>query len=319
MTYPIDASTGSYDTNSGLSGTYIPEIWAGKLLVKFYAATVFASIANTDYEGSIQNHGDKVLIRTVPDLTINDYEIGQSLNYERPRSANVELLIDQGKYYAFNCNDVEKKQSDVDFVNKWAEDASEQLKIAIDTDILAGVYGSAHADNIGTTAGAISGAVDLGTTGTNADAAETLTEATIIDKMVECGQVLDEQNIPNSNRWFVITAWMATRIKVSSLADASYAGDGTSMMRNGRIGVIDNFELFVSNNVYNVAEGTGNLTYSIFGHKSAITFASQLTNNEMIDNPDDFGQLMRGLQVYGYKVVKPEALGVLVCDAGALT
>ena len=319
MVYPIDAGTGAYDAAHGLSGTYIPEIWAGKLLVKFYAATVFGAIANTDYEGSIQNHGDKVNIRTTPDITINDYEIGQSLNYERPRSANTTLLIDQGKYFGFNVNDVEKKQADVDYVNKWAEDASEQMKIAIDTDILAGVYGSAAPANKGIVAGAISGGVDLGAAGTNGDAAESLANTNMIDKIVECGQVLNEQNIPNTNRWFVITSWMATRIKLSELSEASYAGDGTSMMRNGRIGIIDNFELFVSNNVYSAAEGTATLYYPIFGHKSAITFASQLTNNEMIDNPDDFGKLMRGLQVYGYKVVKPEAMGLLICDIAAIT
>ena len=188
------------------------------------------------------------------------------------------------------------------------------MKISIDTDILAGVYSSAATANKGATAGALYGSVDLGAPGTNGDAAESLSKSNIVDKLVECGQVLNEQNVPNSDRWFVITAWMATRIKLSDLADASYAGDGTSMMRNGRIGIIDNFELFVSNNVHTATEGTATLSYPIFGHKSAITFASQLTNNEMIDNPDDFGQLMRGLQVYGYKVIKPEALGYLLCD-----
>lgn len=100
MVYPLDSgiTESGYVAASGLSGTYIPEIWAGKLLVKFYAATVFASIANTDYEGSISSHGDKVKIRTIPDLTIRDYEIGDSLTYERPRQANVDLLIDKGKY-----------------------------------------------------------------------------------------------------------------------------------------------------------------------------------------------------------------------------
>jgi len=319
MTYPIDASTGAYDTNNGLSGTYIPEIWSGKLLEKFYTATVFAAISNTDYEGEIKNHGDKVIIRTVPDITINDYEIGQSLDYERPRSANIELLIDQGKYYAFNVNEVEKKQADINYVDRWAEDASEQLKISIDSDILSAVYASAATANKGATAGVISGGIDLGTTGTNGGSAEALTNGTVVDKMVECGQVLDEQNVPNNNRWFVLPAWMATRIKLSELSEASYAGDGTSMMRNGRIGIINNFELFVSNQVYSVAEGTATLYYPIFGHKSAITFASQLVNNEMIPNPDDFGQLMRGLQVYGYKVVKPDAMGTVCCTIGAIS
>ncbi|WP_300456638.1 hypothetical protein [Desulfobacula sp.] len=313
MVYPIDASLGSYDTNSGLSGTYIPEIWSGKLIEKFYMATVFAAISNTDYEGEITAYGDKVIIRTVPDITIRDYEIGQSLKYEKPRSDNVELLIDQGKYYGVAINSVEKKQADIDYVSKWAEDASEQMKIEIDGDILSDVPSDASAYNVGATAGKISANIDLGAANTDGSDAEPLSKTTIVDKMVACGQVLTEQNVPQTNRWFVIPAWASTRIKTSELSEASYSGDGVSMKRNGRIGVIDTFEIFVSNNVLSTLEGSVTCYSSIFGHKSALTFASQLTENELIDNPDDFGKLMRGLQVYGYKVIKPESMGHLYC------
>lgn len=315
MVYPIDASLGAYDTANGLSGTYIPEIWSGKLLEKFYAATVFAAIANTDYEGEISAHGDKVIIRTVPDITIRDYEIGDTLTYERPRSANVELLIDQGKYYAFTVNDVEKKQADIKYVDKWAEDASEQLKIAVDSDILADIPSDVHAANAGQTAGLNSAAIDLGVAYTDGTKAEALAKSTIIDKIVECGQCLTEQNVPYTNRWFVMPAWAATRVKTSELSEASYSGDGVSMKRNGRIGVIDNFEIYVSNNMLSATESTTVCWSLLFGHKSALTFASQLVKNEMIDNPNDFGKLMRGLQVYGYKVVKPESMGMLYAKA----
>ncbi len=315
MVYPIDASLGSYDTNNGLSGTYIPEIWSGKLIEKFYLATVFAAISNTDYEGEITAYGDKVKIRAVPDITINDYEIGQSLNYEKPRSDNVELLIDQGKYYGVAINSVEQKQADIEYVSKWAEDAAEQMKIKIDEDILADIPSDAATYNYGATAGKVSGNIDLGTTAADGSNAEALSKTTIVDKIVDCGQVLTEQNIPQTNRWFVIAAWMASRIKKSELSEASYSGDGVSMLRNGRIGVVDTFELFVSNNVLSTTEGAVNCYSSIFGHKSALTFASQLTENDLIDNPDDFGKLMRGLQVYGYKVIKGESLGHLYCKA----
>ncbi len=267
----------------------------------------------------ISAYGDKVKIRTVPDITINSYEIGQSLNYERPRSDNVELLIDQGKYYGVAINSVEKKQADVDYVGKWAEDASEQMKIAIDSDVLGDIYTDIHASNNGTTAGAITGGVDLGTTGTNGGSAEALSNTTIVDKMVECGQCLTENNVPQTNRWFVIPAWASSRIKTSELSEASYSGDGVSMLRNGRIGVIDTFEIFVSNNIAQTTEGTATLYHLLFGHKSALTFASQLTENELIDNPDDFGKLMRGLQVYGYKVIKDTAIGHLLAVPAAIS
>jgi len=184
-----------------------------------------------------------VIIRTVPDITIRAYKIGQSLNYERPQSGNVELLIDQGNYYAVAINDVEKKQADINYVDKWAEDASEGMKIAVDTAILSNVPADVNAYNTGDEAGKISGGVDLGEADTDGSSAYELTKSTIVDKVVECGQVLDEQSIPQTNRWFVLPAWACTRIKISELAEASYSGDGVSTKRNGRIGKIDHFEL----------------------------------------------------------------------------
>lgn len=315
MVYPIDSGLGTYATNNGLSGTYIPEIWSGKLIEKFYTATVFAAISNTDYEGEITAHGDKVKIRTVPDITIHDYEIGKSLKYERPRSDNVELRIDKGKYYGVAINAVEKKQSDINFVSNWAEEASEGMKKNIDVGVLADIPSDAGTYNFGSAAGKIAQDIDLGTTAADGSNAVALSKTTITDKMVECGQVLTEQDVPQSNRWFVIPAWASTRIKISELSEASFSGDGVSMKRNGRIGIIDTFEIFVSNHVNSTTEGSVRCFSALFGHKSALTFASQLVENEMIDNPDDFGKLMRGLQVYGYEVIKGESLGHLYCKA----
>ena len=243
MAYPIDASLGTYASAGGLSSTYIPEIWSSKLLEKFYATTVFAAIANTDYESEITAMGDKVIIRTVPDVTIRDYKIGINLNYERLRQANVELLIDKGKYYAFPVNDLEKKQSDINYVTKWAEDAAQQMKITIDSEILGDIYDDVNSDNTGTAAGKESEDINLGTTGTTGESAVEVTSSTVIDKITLCGQVLDEQNVPETGRWFVIPAWMGQRIKTSDLKDASLTGDGKSILRNGRIGMIDRFEI----------------------------------------------------------------------------
>ena len=254
----------------------------------------------------ISAYGDKVNIRTIPDMVIEDYTPGQNLNYKTPEGSVVELLIDKAKSYAFKVNKVEQKQSDIAYMEKWSDDASMQLKITIDSGVLAGVYGDAHADNKGATAGAIHGDVDLGAAGVPVE----ITKANVIDKIVECGQVLTEQNVPETGRWIVIPAWMATRIKTSDLKDASLTGDGTSTLRNGRIGRIDKFEIFESNNLPYASDGTygANCWHCIAGHKSGITFATQLVENEMLPNPNDFGKLIRGLQVFGYKVIKAESL-----------
>lgn len=299
-----------------LSGSYIPEIWSGKLLVKFYKTTVFGEIANTDYEGEISKKGDKVHIRTVPDIQVRDYEIGQNLQYDSHDPETVELLIDKGKYYGFKINDVERAQSDIDYMDKWSNDASQQLKIKIDTGILDDIPSEAHSANSGASAGLISGDVNLGASGSPV----VTTQANAIQILTLLGQILDEQNVPEEGRWAVIPAWFSNRIKNSDLKNTSITGDSTSPIRNGKIGSIDRFTLYSSNSVKFANDATygGNVWSIPFGHKSALTFASQLVKNEMLKNPYDFGDLIRGLQVYGYEVIKPEALGMLYAAPGDL-
>jgi len=307
MAYPV------YSTTPVLSGTYVPEIFTGKLLVKFYKACVIAAISNTDYEGEIKAMGDTVHIRTIPDVSIRDYLKGQTLTYDWLTPDKVDLLINLGKYYGVNINDIDKLQSDIPFQEKWTEDAAEQMKIAIDTSILATAYVGAHAKNKGSNAGLVSSNIDLGSAGTPV----TLTKANILDKIVEVGQVLTEQNVPSTDRWLVIPAWSKTRMLTSDLRNATIMGDGKSALRNGRIGEIDNFTIYESNSLPHATDGV-ECFHLMAGHRSALTFASQLTENEVIPNPNDFGKLMRGLQVYGWKCIKPEALVDIYATAGAL-
>lgn len=294
---------------------YIPTIYSGKMLVKFYKATVLSAIANTNYEGEIKDQGDQVEIRALPDITINDHTKGQTLDYEQPTATAVSLLINKGKTWSFRTNLVDDAQTDLnDYHEQWSDVAMRQMKIEIDKDVVQNVYSDAHASNYGNSAGAISGDIAMGADG---GVSVLLTKSDVIDKIVECGQVLDEQDIPEEGRWMVIPAWMCSLILTSDLKDASLAGDGTSIIRNGRLGMIDTFTLYKSNQLYTTADSTANTcTFILYGTRHAITFASQITENENLQNPLAFGTLFRGLQVYGYKVVKPEALGVLYAYKG---
>ena len=306
MGYPVGGGAANYPaTGASNTSKFIPEIWSGKLVEKFYNATVFGDIANTDYEGEISSYGDKVYIRTVPDLTVSDYTKGGGLTYQNPESANVELLINKGKYFAFNLWDVDKYQSDLNLMNTFAEDGGEQIKIAVDTDVLGSVFTSVAAQNAGGTAGAGSN-INLGTNLTP----RAITKTDVVDFIVDAGQILDEQNIPESGRYIVLPPGMASRIKKSELKDASLAGDGTSMLRNGRLGMVDRFTIYSSNSVSQTEVGEYDV---IFGHPSALTFAGQITAMEDMPNPDDFGQLVRSLFVYGFSVIKPDAMGHAVC------
>lgn len=309
MPYPISPSAGSQaftPPTPPYTGEFIPEIWSGKIIEKFYDATVLAAIANTDYEGEITSYGDKVNIRTKPDISIRDYNAYDSLTTDAPSSSGVELNIDRGKYWSTVLDDVMEVQSDLDHLSMWADDASESMKIDIDTDVLAGISADVSADNQGTTAGAQVGtSIDLGA----AAAPVTITAITAIGKIIDCGQILDEQNIPETGRWVVIPAWLAAMIKTSELKDASLTGDGVSMLRNGRLGMIDRFTLYSSNLLpYNVTDTAHSI---FFGHSHGLTFASQLTKVETLRAESTFGTLLRGLQVFGFQVVDGTALGIL--------
>jgi hypothetical protein len=298
----------AFATSSGhpaYTGNFIPEIWSGKLIENFYDATVLAAISNTDYEGEIRNMGDTVNIRTTPEITIQTYVKGQTLSVENPDKAKLQLIIDKGEYFACVEDDVDQVQTDMNLMDMWSKDASERMKIKIDQRVLTDLLPDVSSNNKGQTAGAISGNIDLGVAGTP----EALTTSNVIGKIVDMGTVLDEANCPEGDRFLVIPAKMAGLIKQSDLKDASITGDGSSPLRNGRLGMIDRFTVYVSHNLKKTSGGEFSV---IGGHKMGFTFASQMTNMETIRSETTFGNIIRGLQVYGYKVVKPEALATMI-------
>lgn len=299
-------------SGAAAGGVFVPEIWSGKLIEKFYSATVLAAIANTDYEGEISNKGDKVKIRTKPTITIRDYQLDMALTVERPSSSTVELGIDFAKYFNEVLDDVMELQSDMNQLSMWADDASEQLKITIDTSVLALLDPGVVAANKGATAGKFSLNINLGATGAPA----TITPSNVLDFIVDMGTVLDEQNIPETGRWLVLPPWTAGMVKKSDLRNASISGDGISLMRNGRLGMIDRFTLYASNLLPTATEGTATATRIFAGHPHGLTFASQISKVETLRSESTFGTLLRGLQVYGAKVLDGIALTELYAIRG---
>ena len=224
------------------------------------------------------------------------------------------MTIDFAKYFAVSLDRVYEVQQDIDQLSMWAEDASESMKIVIDTHVLGTIMpGAADASNIGATAGRISGNVNLGVT--TAPAALVPRNAAagqidVVDYIVSLGQVLDEQNIPENGRWIVLPAWMSSMIKTSDLRGANVSGDSTSIMRNGRIGMIDRFTIYMSNLLpAGAAAGLVAGEYRIYaGHNMATSFASQLDHVGTVDSERTFGKVLRGLQVYGAKVLNSQGL-----------
>ena len=316
---PLIGATGAFAGNN-TSGSFIPTLWSAKLNQKFYKATVFGEIANTSYEGEISGMGDKVVINNRPDITINDYQVGTSLSYQVPTPSTVELPIDRAKYFAFQVNDVVAHQSQPKLMDMFSDDASMQMKISIDSSVLLGtatkqgIWNDVPAANQGATAGAISGGYNLGT----ATAPVALTAANVLATLTALAGVLDEQNIPETDRWLVIDPLTRQILMQSNLAQAQFMGDDKSMVRNGKIGMIDRFTVYVSNQLPKAAAtqdyfgataaGTAKRRLILAGHKSAVTFASQMTKMETVRNPSDFGDYIRGLNVYGWKTIIPTGL-----------
>lgn len=383
--FPVGTPYLGASPNPGYSGVFIPAIWSGKFVEKFYDATVLGAIASTDYEGEIRNFGDTVNIRTHPTINILPYTTDQALTVQRPSSPLVTLQINQGAYFNTVLDDVMQIQADVDLLSNWADNASEQMKVYVDTQILAVtsignlvagastvIVTGGGTQNTAYPAGRISASVNLGastnssifvsgtkyfgaplwlaraaqtsgastvyglTTGTG-DGLSKLSAKGILDFIIDAGLVLDEQRVPETGRWIVLPGWAAAMIKRSAFQQAYLTGDAVSIARNGRLGMIDRFTVYVSNllptgtvaatNTAGAASGAtaGMATtlaqgeYAVyFGHNLGLTFASQMTKMETLRSESTFGTLMRGLQIWGFQVVNPTLIGYAVISNSGL-
>jgi len=315
---------GAFATSPAASGSFIPTLWTSQLAKKFYTATVFSECANTDWAGELKSMGDKVVINQIPTLTVNRYVVGQGLTYEVPTPSTIELTVDQGLYFAFQISDVIEYQSKPNLMDMFSNDAGMQMKITIDSSsmfnlALVSTYGIPDSSNRGLTAGAKSASYNLGTN----TAPVTLTGSNVLQMLTSLSGVLDEQNIPETDRWLWIDPYTRNLLMQSNLAQAQFMGDSQSMVRNGRIGMIDRFMVYVSNNLPKGAaaaamtSGDGSETTGathtaarrmlIAGHKSALTFASQITKTEQVRNPFDFGDYIRSLNIFGFKATQDTA------------
>ena len=267
------------------NGHFIPEVWSRKLQAKFYATTVFGAISNNDWEGEIQGQGSKVIIRKRPTITISDYEVGGTINYQDLTDEKIELLIDKAKVYAFKVDDIDRAQADINIINETTLDASEQMKIHIDTNLLANIY----------------------TDATSSLTSTIVTKTNVLEWIVDAGTELDQLNIPVEGRWLVIPPWIAGMIKKGDLKDASITGDLQSPIRNGRLGMIDRFTIYVSNNIALTGVPATGTFHCIAGTRDFVCFASQYTRTETLRLQDTFGDAIRGLNVYGFKVTHPDS------------
>jgi hypothetical protein len=276
-----------FSTGATSEVNFIPEVFSKLLQAKFYSSSVLPNISNTDYEGEISGQGDKVVIRTVPAVTINDY--AGTITTQELTTAKVELLIDKAKYYSFKVDDVLAAQADINLLESASSDAAEGMRVAVETQVLSGV---------------VTGATTIG-------AQTSITAGNILTSILDQAKALDELNIPEEGRFIVLSPEFVSLLKQSELRQAYLTGDDTSPLRNGKVGVVDRFTVYQSNMLYTPGSGADSgYTHVLAGHPKAISFASQFTNTETVRMESTFGDQVRGLKVFGSKVVTPDALVV---------
>lgn len=299
-----DPAPGNFDTQVAgqTNGYFLPEVYSKKVLNFFRKASVVEAITNTDYAGEISAFGDSVNIIKEPEITVAAYTRGANPTATKLTDAETQMVVDQANAFKFIVDDIESKMSHVNFKEVASSSAAYALKDAFDTNVLAAMFAGSTTNSVGTDAAAGTG---IPTTG-SVDITDGVDP---LDVMARMARLLDAQNVPEEGRYFVAGPEFYEQLGQSSsklLSVDFNAGQGS--IRNGLVssGKLRGFDMYKSNNV--PAASTATVQQVLAGHMSAVASAQTITSTEVIRDPDSFGDICRGLHVFGRKVLRPEAL-----------
>lgn len=258
--------------------------------------------------------GDAVHIRRTPNLNVSPYQVGMTITYQVPDVQATELIIDQGLYWAFQIDNVDRYQSDIDLMDDFTQDAVQNVMEDQDQTLLAGLPAQVASTNQGVAAGAISGDINLGAAG----APLSVTSANVIDwVLLSAGQVLDEAKVPrDGKRWIVLPSWLIRKMKNSELKYAYETGDAVSPLRNGRVGRTDDFIIYQSNNILPVLDASRKAYNCPFGHPAGLTWASQFIDTDAVKLTQQIGTGVYSVCAYGFKAIEPTYLGNVYATKG---
>ena len=290
---------------------FMPEIYSKKVLNFFRKASVAEAITNTDYAGEISAYGDSVKIIKEPVISVDQYERGGSITATTLTDNEVTLVVDTANAFKFIVDDIETSMSHVNFKEVASSSAAYALRDAFDTGVIAKMFAGVPASSPNHILGSDS-ATDLaaGTfdgTG-NLDIGYASGEHDPIDVLSHMARLLDEQNVPEEGRWFLANPEFYEQLVQSSskLMSVDFnAGQGS--IRNGLVssGKLRGFDMYKTNNIAATSNAAGKC---IAGHMSAVCTAQTIINTEVVRDTASFGDIVRGLHVYGAKVLRPEAL-----------
>jgi len=290
---------------------FLPSIYSKKVLNFFRKASVAEAITNTDYSGEISAYGDSVKIIKEPVITVYQYERGADVTKTALTDQETTLIVDVANAFKFIVDDIETAMSHVNFKEVAASSAAYALKDAFDAGVIAKMVAGVSASSPNHILGS-DNATDLaaGTfdgTG-NLDIGFGTNEHDPLDLMAYMARLLDEQSIPEEGRWFLAPPSFYEQLSQSSskLMSVDFnAGQGS--IRNGLVssGKLRGFDMYKSNNIATPSNAAGQV---LSGHISSTATAQTITSTEVIRDPDSFGDICRGLHVYGAKVLRPEAM-----------
>jgi hypothetical protein len=307
------AGGSTYNFGLGISGQtngfFIPEIYSKKVQIALRKAAVAEAICNTDYMGEISNFGDTVNIIKEPQIAVADYTRGLTVTSTNLTDQELVLTIDQAKSFSFKLDDLERRFSHVNFQAVASDNAAYALRDAMDSNILAAVSAGATVTT------------GMGTTGTPIDIGFTGSKVDPLNQMALAAKELDEANAPEEGRWFVAAPewYNALSNSASKLLSVDFnAGQGS--IRNGLVasGLLRGFQMYKSNNLPTndlsgaTPAGSATAPEALFGHISATSAASAMNKVETIRDTDTFSDIVRGLMVWGRKVLRPEIVGKII-------
>ena len=304
------ANSVSGQTNS----FFLPKIYSKKVLNFFRKASVVEAITNTDYAGEISAFGDSVRIIKEPVISVSDYTRGSDTTATKLTDQELTLVVDSAKAFKFIVDDIETNMSHVNFKEVATSSAAYALRDSYDAAVIASMFSGVSTSSpdhvLGADASAAtqtmgqhqggSNSIDLlGSDGTGTDP---------LDVMSFMAKLLDEQSVPEEGRWFVAPPSFYNELAQSGsklLSVDFNAGQGS--IRNGLVssGKLRGFDMYKSNNVAATSTATGKI---LAGHISSTATAQTIISTEVLRDPTSFGDIVRGLHVYGAKVLRPEAL-----------
>jgi hypothetical protein len=295
---------------------WVPEIYSKKVQLALRKASTVEAICNTDYMGEIKNFGDTVNIVKEPEMAVAAYTRGLTpLVNTTVTDQELVLIIDKANYFHFQIDSLEKRFGHINFQEIASNNAAYKLKDTMDAEVMQNMYDDAHAATAILTpiiaAGnaakkllfgsvAVPIAINHGAGALDVDP---------LNFMSRCAQVMDENNNPDEGRWFV-----AAPNFYNSLADTSSkllsidynAGKGS--LRNGLVasGLVRGFSMYKSNNL---PYSAGTTPVVLFGHMRSTSAASAMNTVESFRSPTTFADEVRGLHVYGRKVLTTASVG----------